>query len=259
MTSAVVRHHFKFSGLLVTGLTAGLYGQSAQAPQLSSSTAYYAPSRVPPPLRNQFSSLGDRFQKPGKERLTQMGVLLDSSGTPAQVQLVIQSGGRLRIDWIGNPSKSIVFNGSTATVSNTASVADALLESLVDDLPDSFMVSAAQGMGFRLVGRRFRNATSGLCDFYDAPTPPLANTKQRRTTKRYCFDSTTLLLKDVLYPSGATPNSPQIDTRFSNWQNVNGQAIPGRVTRFLGATTVFDLQLQNNTVSPAAPDGLFGP
>lgn len=210
---------------------------------------FYPVFRIPAPLRGQFEVLGDRLQKPGKERVTFSGALT-TTGAPVTVQVVMEKGGKVRITGSG---KDITFDGSVAT--GVAGTDQGLIEALADDTVDTLMDAVVLGFSVRLLGRRFPY-DSGFCDFYDMWTPSRTNQQSTRL-KRYCFDSKTRLLRSVRYLSTLAPNSPMTETRFEDWRQVNGQAVPGRVTRREANVTIFTLQAGSIGVSARVNDSLF--
>jgi hypothetical protein len=212
----------------------------------SSVPLYFSPSQISAVLRQQFISLGTRLQTPGNERITMTGSLTDSTGT-SSVQVAIQNGGNLNITWVGTSSAALTFNGATAAGVSAEASQDGLLESFVDDLPDTLMASVAQGMGLRMLGQGFRDSSGGTCDIYDVPTLGQTNKRTAPIAKRYCFNSQTFLLEYVRYIS----NSVVTETQFS-WQQVNGQAVPAGVLRVRNGTQLFSFQAQSATTSAAA-------
>jgi len=225
--------------------------------QPASKNDYYSPSQIASTLNRPYKALGDRLQKPGNERITLTGALTDSSGS-SSVQIVIEVGGKLRVDQLGKGPKSVSFDGKTRGGVTLTSYDDDLLESLVDDLPETMMGAIARGNGFRLLGNRFSNPKGGFCDLYDVPMSGQTNTKQPYQVKRYCFDSESLLLQNVRYLSGSAIDSPAVETQFSNWQRINNQAVPARVVRIRNGIQVFSFQAQSSNVSASMADQLFG-
>lgn len=228
-------------------------GSSTPGGSSASAIVYYSPSRIPSVLRRQFTSLGSRLQQPGNERITLAGNLIDSSGTSA-VQVVIQNGGNLNITLPG-ASAPLTFNGTTAAGVSSRASQDGLLQSFVDDLPETMILSAAGGMGLRLLGQGFRDSTGGSCDYYDVPSLGQTSKTSTPTLKRYCFDSQTSLLKSVRYQTAGGI----VKTEFT-WQQVNGQAVPASVTRTQGATQLFSFQTQSaGTSASASGANIFSP
>lgn len=214
-------------------------------------------SQIPIPLQSRYLALGDRLQKPGKERISINGVLSDSSGSNAAT-LVIEKGGKARIDVPAKNSKSIRFDGKSVS-KNVGTEDQELLEALVDDLPEVFIEETASGIGFRLVGRRFEGEKGELCDVYEAQMPAKSNPKHLRPIKRYCFDSNTMLLSWVQYPESNAANASIIETRFNDWIIVNGQMFPSTISRRKQGKVVFTLRAEMVTVAPAEADNLFTP
>jgi hypothetical protein len=247
-------------------------------------TQYFKLTSVPPVLQSQAAALGDRLQKPGNERITMTGTLTDPSGT-SPVQIIIQNGGKLNLTFLASPvaggsqtggvggtqapgvsgvqtgattpitttaSTPVIFNGATASGATAQSNQDGVLESFVDDLADTLMLTASHGIGLRMLGQRFQDSTGAECDLYDVPIQ--GQTTGQREIKRYCFDSTSQLLRYVQYIEG----SNRLETRFGNWQRVIGQAAPGTVSRFENGVPLFVFQAQTTTISASANDGVFG-
>jgi hypothetical protein len=204
-------------------------------------------------------ALGNRLQSPGKEQVVLTGVLADASSR-SPVQLVSQLGGKLRLEWTGVPGKVLSFDGKTAgTQSGKLSAEDAdLLESLVDDTPETLLETIAQGASFRFLGRGFPDPEAGACDLVDIFQRPKTQALAQPRGKRYCFDSRTALLHYVRYQEDAGSGAATVETRWEDWRNVNGQAIPGRITRTRSGKEVFQFQAQQVAVAVGAPDSLFG-
>ncbi len=213
---------------------------------------YFQPSQIPFLLRYQYLALGSRLQKPGNERIAINGVLTDSMGSQP-VQVIMELGGKVRID---TSAKSLRFDGQNSYYAATNFDKD-LLESLVDDLPETFITAAALGSGFHLLGQRFSDQKGGFGDIYDTLIPGKTNKTHPRLPKRCCFDSLTGLLSWVQYRSGMKADSAIIETRFSDWIIVNGQAVPTLISRSQGGQCIFTLEAQEVNVLTAAADNLF--
>jgi hypothetical protein len=237
-------------GLLSCSFLTVTFGEDSKSPE----NVYLQPSQIPSPLHFQFLALGNRLQKEGNERITISAILSDSSGSNS-AKVVMEKGGKLRID---KGSDSLRFDAKDMSRSPSANEEE-LLESLVDDLPETLIETAAAGNGIRFVGQRFDNKQGELCDLYDSMIPGKANKKNPRQTRRYCFDSTTKLLSWVQYSSDKKSNSPIIETKFRDWITVNGQAVPATVIRSKGGSPVFKLEAKEVQVSRAEADDLFKP
>jgi hypothetical protein len=230
-------------------------GASVAAKEKSPKDAvYWQPSQIPHFLLHQYQALGDRLEKSGNERISLTGTLVDSSGSNS-VKLVIEKGGKVKID---KSSKNIKFDGQSFSSNLNQNDKD-LLESFSDDLPDTLIEAVASGNGFRFLGQRFIDKKGESCDYYDAPTPAKINTSSAPQLRRYCFDSNTKLLSWVQYQSGNGKNASIVETHFSDWTVIKGQAVAGTVSRIKNGTPVFTFQAKDKDVSASADDNLFKP
>lgn len=214
---------------------------------------YRTLEQISPLLLQPFLAMGDRLTKPGKERITIVGTMTDSSGANA-VQVVLELGGKLNITWTAQGPQRLAFNGTAASSAGSITDANDLLESFVDDSPEALLL-AGRGASPRLLGQKFENPSGGLCDYYDVATYGRAVKRTTPQIKRYCFDSKTSLLRSVRYKN----SSGTILTEFGNWGTVNNEAVPGTITRIVGGNQVFHFQAQSSVVSASIPDNIFNP
>jgi len=215
---------------------------------------YRQPWQVPSVLRENYAALGNRLQKAGKERITIKGILKKSSGSKP-IQVIIEKGGKARID---TSSKSVRFDGKNVS-NGINSDDDELLESFVDDLPENLIETTASGAALRLIGHRYKDAQGKLCNIFDAWILSKSNPQRQRTFKRYCFDSNTMLLSWVQYrPDGETKGT-LLETRFDDWVVISGQAIPATISRRKDGIIIFSLEAQELNVSSKAADDIFNP
>ncbi len=236
---------------LILSFTIPGYGQ----PPVFPPGLYHDTAHVPAVLTRQYVILGDRLQKPGKERITLNGILTDSTSS-SPVEILLELGGKLRITWTGKPGQKIIFNGTRSTVVGSIPISDDLVEAFVDDMPETIMESVSNGMGVRLLGQRFGDVSGAFCDYYDVPSFGQAIKKRTPVTKRYCFDSKTSLLRFVHY---LNPQNESITTDFGVWVVSSGQAVPGSVSRMRSGVQVFRLSVQSAGISPGLSDGAFAP
>jgi hypothetical protein len=71
------------------------------------------------------------------------------------------------------------------------------------------------------------------------------------------------ILPENVYTIFSTPSITRngqrvaVETSWTNWTTVNGQAVPGQIVRQENGTTVFTVNVTSGVVSAAAPDNLF--
>jgi len=226
---------------------------AASNSSLAPNGLYVYPSQVPPVLLAPYFALGDRLRQPGNERITLQGILTTASG-PSNVLIVLELGGKLNISWTGGGAQKLVFDGNTSSATAGIPSANDLLETFVDDLAETLMLSG-RGSSPRPLGQKFLDPSGGFCDYYDVATYGSAVKASKPFIKRYCFDSKTSLLKSVRYYS----NSQLTLTEFGGWATVNQESVLGTVTRKVAGSQVFQFQTQASAVSASIPDSTFKP
>ena len=235
-------------------------GLTGQGLRKSESESYINPGVVPSPARSFLFALGDRVQRPGRERVTLTGKYVDRRGT-ADVRVVWQSPGQFRLDRSDQPGRPMIYREGWNEIGAIGSEQTEALESLFDDSADLFFREMTAGTAHRFLGNRFRfegsktpNDAGPWYDVYElfATVRSPADAPMRR--KLFFFDSQTGLLSRVEYEKrGAV----RIATEWSNWQMVDGQAIPGAVSRKENGVAVLTINVTAAAVAPAAADGMF--
>lgn len=247
---------------------AGLLYAQAPPPKPASIApppSYVGQGLVPSQVREHLLALGDRIQKPGKERSTLSGVFTDKNGT-GPAQLVWEVPGRLRFDRSTTPSNPLIFDDVTGLV-NGAGVAQSdldILESIFDDSTEMFLYGFVQGHAHRFLGGRFRtddgkkpNYNGPLYDIYEtvARVRVVAGSPLRQ--KLYYFDSQTKLLTKTRYALLRGSTNISVSTEYDKWKTSGGQAFPGQIVRTENGVPVFKFDINSAAAGPPANDGLF--
>lgn len=201
---------------------------------------------------------GDRYSKPGNERITGAGTI--SRGEPAKVaatSVVVtwEFPGKIRFDEAGGPSS---FNSSAPVQSGLLSPSlNDLIETLVEDTFDGFLSAHAGDSSTRVLGKGFRwqDHPGQFVDIVQITSKSNVKATAALTTKEYRFDSGTKLLLMATYRSAS---KAQVEVTFSNWQNIQGQLIPKTIVRTENGSIVFSLNLGVITVGAKSNDGKFG-
>jgi hypothetical protein len=225
---------------------------------------YLPASNVPPAAASFLSALGNRLQTPGKEQFSLIGQYTDQSGT-VSAQVVWQAPGNLTFTRSGNATP---FTYSTTSgVANAAALAASdldILESLLDDRPETFLYELAAGRINRLLGGRFRtddgktpNYSGPWYDVYQISAPVEATGGTVTRQKQFCFDSQTRLLALAIYTITKGGTTTVVSTEYSNWSIQNGQAVPGQILRRENGTVVFTFHVTGAAVSAAASAQTF--
>ena len=190
-------------------------------------------------LHAAFDALGDRLQRPGKERIAATGMLLHvDDAQPTPFLLVWELPGRLRLEQqVGSATRVLIFDGQSVTSSDSKlSEGDQeTLELMIYDSVEHFFVGQATGVGAtRFLGRRFRrdgdtsNTPYDLVEITEAIG--LAG-KAGEQTRTYYFNSDTHLLERVSHPDHSSGSEIPVDVLLSDWRVVGGQQISHRIER----------------------------
>jgi hypothetical protein len=222
---------------------------------------YFAPYTVSSPVRQIVIALGDRVQRPGKERLTLTGSL-NQQGTISQIQIIRELPGLLRIDESGGKNKSLAFDGTTLNGSSATDAGDEdLAETLESDTAESFLAKFGPGASVRRLGDRFKvkgeTGFGSQVDIYEVVSPVTLKRNKQTTMKRYMFDSGTGLLRRVVYAATQSGKVVLVQTLLSNYSFASGYPVPGRIARSVDGTEVFAFTLTSAVVAAATPDSTF--
>lgn len=239
----------------------------AQQPN-TAAAAYVRRSALWPAHVRLASALGDRIEKPGKERLTAEGTLIRGTGSGGNIRLVWESPGRVRLDELGTGQpRTTAFDGARSW-SSTGTVTRAdedLLETLINDGAEHFLLAQMNGSATRFLGYRFR-PDDGRNAGYRGPffdiyqMTDLARTGQPPAprVKLFYFESDHGLLDRVRYTVVRNGAPIQVEIRFSEWRAVNGQQFPGKISREENGHAVLTFTFHAFETGPAVPDGIFG-
>ena len=253
--------------LLLVAFTFAL-GARNWAPPVKSTNAiadtrpgYVSRRRLQPLLRDALEALGDRLEKPGNERLTLAGTLSRKKDEKLAARLMLEYPDKLRLE---EPDGVTVYDGKLlkSTKKNRTPKDDDEIESLLSDSADHFFTSLANGAATRFLGQRFRmddgttkNYTGPFCDLYLVQDPTTSKQATGQQAKIYYLNSDTLLLERVRYEDKNAKT--KIEVQFSAWQKVNGQLLPGQISRWEDGVIVTSLTISSATVGAKAADGIF--
>jgi hypothetical protein len=268
--------------LLLTALTFVAFGKlrglRASEPKTTNQTndkrtsvkrsAYVRRNSLSPKLAWHLNALGDRLEKPGRERLNLTGTLSRASDSQTQeVVAVFEFPERLRLTMQkGNETRVLSFDGGHAKKAGGSfdPVEDDLLETLVYGSAEHFFSTQMQGMATRLLGSRFLLHPGSTADytgpFYDVyKVADMVKTPEgeREQLKLYYFNSDTLLLERVTYEINRNGSVVNVEERLSDWTSEQGQQVARRIERFENGASVFVFTVRTVRLSPRADDAVF--
>jgi hypothetical protein len=221
-----------------------------------------------PQLRGALATLGDRLERPGKERVTLSGTIHRGGGSDANAFILVrESSGRVRFqEQDGHRARTVAFDGREAwkPVGRPDQSEEALLETLVYDSADQFLVAHARGTSTRFLGSRFRldeGDSEGyggpFYDLYQISDLDMTGQEPRRQTRTYYVNSDTLLLERVRYETERAGAVIRVEVLCGDWRDVQGQKFPFSVTRLENGVPVMSINVSAVGVGPKADDGTF--
>lgn len=246
-----------------------LSSQNPPAVTNSRSEEYVRAGRLWPQLRWHLKTLGDRIEKPGKERITITGTIKragDSQALPMAVTLEFPDRLRLTVQ-DGLQQRVVTFNGQAAnSVGNALTAREReFIETLVYDTAEHFFVGQTQGTAMRCLGQRFRtddgttpNYSGPYYNLYEVSDQIKTAPDARQQVKTFYFNSDTLLLEKVRYQIMRNGTAVEVETRISNWQQAQGQQLPRRIVRIENGQPVLALTITALAISSRVDDGSFG-
>jgi len=228
---------------------------------------YVNRSRLSPKLIMHLNALGDRLEKPGKERLI-ITVELRSSADPhpREIAATLEFPDKLRLGiQNGHQNRLITFadRGTKATQSPVTDDELDLIESLSYDSAEHFFTAQMKGNAMRFLGARFRlddgsspDYTGPYYDLYKI-ADQIDSSHQERPAKLYYFNSETLLLERVTYVINRNGSEISVETKLSDWRDEDGQKLARRIERLEDGKTVFVLNVRSAQFGRRADDGTF--
>ncbi len=229
--------------------------------QNASPTSYIKRSKLWPQLQDTLMAHGDRIEKPGQERLIMNGTLSRGRSEKLQARLILEYPDKLRLE---EQDGVRVYDGEFLKSSKKAlsKREEDEVESLLADSSEHFFQSQMEGRALRFLGSRFRTDDGNTPNYqgpYYAPYIMEDQIKIKkelgRQQKFFYFNSDSQLLELVRYEEKNSKKN--IEVRFSNWSNINGQKVPGKITRLEDGVETSSLAFTNVTIAAAANDRIF--
>ena len=219
-----------------------------------------------PRLLESLNTLGDRLEKPGKERLTLAGTLTRiDEGEPTAVVATLEFPDRLRLTMQrGAQSRVITFNeGQVRGIDGTLDGRERdLVETLLYDTVEHFFSAQGEGAATRFLGSHFRaddgtqaNYTGPFYDIYQTTEDLGFGETLRQQTKVYCFNSETQLLERVAYQ--VESSKIPVEILMSSWSQIQDQRVPMRIVRKAQGQTVLTFVVNSVSLGPKLDDGIF--
>lgn len=215
-----------------------------------------------PHLRSAMRLMGDRLERPGKERLVMEGTLQrggEASSIP--LRLIREFPGRLRVEEQEGTQRNVtVFESRFAQAGEHSRREADLIETLLFDTAEHFFTAHAKGAATRHLGNRFRleaDNSDAAYDVFEVVESVSIGANARRQTRTYYLNSDTQLLELVRYELERDGLPLRVEVRLGDWRRVQGQMMPHHVERRENEVVMFSLDINSITVSPRAQDNAF--
>ena len=257
--------------VLGMGVVWGLLG----APWALQGQGYVGPKDVPFGAVRALKMMGDRLQVVGKERLELLGVLTRAGEDAVGVRILWEYPGKVRIEKQSGEEEEeekaeedvIIYDGRVVGKSRgSVGMADEdLVELLVHDSVEGFFIGQWEGFATRFLGGRFHrrdaegNPVGPDYDIYEVVNEVRLPGLEIRQRKLYYFNSDTALLEKVRYRLSPerVRGAVEVSVEVSDWGEVFGQLIPGKVVRYEDGVEVVKLEIREAGIAAAAEDGSF--
>jgi hypothetical protein len=204
-----------------------------------------------PEAFNMSRRLGKRFS-PGKRAQSVLVGML-TVGTERQVVRVIRrqtdDGEQVEINLAGSRSPLTWEAGEGAKAAGARAEGDRdLIERLVLDSPDQFVLAQLRGASYQVVMRNVRPEGAG--DGYSGPLWNIVrvNDPQRDEQKRaqspwrlYYINTRTGLIDRII----SEIEGERVEAALSGWTEVNGEKVPGEITWTRQGQTIMQFHLTN--------------
>lgn len=228
---------------------------------------YLRRSTLKPRLAWGLRDFGDRFEKPGNERVSIVGAFQAASDPavllvtvinefPQRARLIFEDGGR---------RQTIVFNhGEVKTTTPPTDVQQSLLEAVANDSVEHFFWTQIQGQATSSLGDKYR-LDEGSSPTYDGPYYDVyqlmdesnLNSESQPVPKFFYFNASTHLLERVVYQRFSEDASKRVEVLFKDWRKQNGQSVPFRIERFENGQRVFVFTVQSVGFGPRVSEDTF--
>jgi hypothetical protein len=217
------------------------------------------------------TSLGDRFEVPGKERVTLSASFTryrGSAKTTGQATIIRELPNKLRFaEHTSTGAREMGFDGNTFWTSGSNSAPQGadlqLLEFLVWDSIEFFIAGQANGNATRVLGDMFRlddgRAPGYAGPFYDVLKVDenfTSSTGNSRRPTTYYLNSQTSLPERVVYDH-PTKKKTRVIIEFTNWLTAGNQKSPGKATRKENGMTSEEIIIARALFGPKVHDDIF--
>jgi hypothetical protein len=208
-------------------------------------------SNLPGSLGAQVAALGKRAAAPEQARVLLSGEFLDEQERRRPVRVTLQLPELVRLDGI-SPGGPALSRTPSEPGRRLAQREQRLLDTFATDTAEGMFTAIKAGAAVQVAGLRagpgaaIRGYTGPLYDIYEVTEPPQEDPSTARL-RRYFFNSETGLLASTRYWDETL--AADVETRFPDWQTVDGSSYPARVDRLENGRLVFSFRFNKFTAA----------
>lgn len=240
---------------------------NAAQPTPAPDVNYVRRARLQPRFRHLLDVVGDRLEKPGNERLVMIGTLRrQDDSRPMPFRLFLEQPRRMRLEEQRAQAGVTSFNGRSGwALGESLSDADRdMIETLIYDSADNFLLGQTQGLATRALGSRFRlddgtdaNYDGPFYDIYQVMDHVGTGSDVRQQSKLFYFNSDTQLLERVRYQIQRDGAAVNVEIQITDWKRLNKQRVPSVITRLEDSKAVLTITISSVVIGPRLEDGIF--
>lgn len=183
-----------------------------------------------------------------------------SQGAEQAVNWTWEYPGSLRFA-IPSQGKTLAFSATDSSARAVDDSQEQILEALVGDTPEAFLLSVQRGYIPRFLGDSFvvagRTGFGSRVDVFEHGIPVAARRVAGASVKHFGFDSGTGLLARVQYSRAVGKKFVAVVTELSRYEILGGYVMPRTILQSQGKNEVFRLDLDSAVWGPRATDGIF--
>ncbi|MDM7995527.1 MAG: hypothetical protein QUT30_07580 [Acidobacteriota bacterium] len=240
---------FALSALLLIASHGNAEAPNNKGVSLNNTPSQYKPYAI---------ALGQRLQRPGKERIIATGSLLYDADGPESafpVEIVWQHPLKVRLTQDGS---SVVYDRSNPAreIPESKRLSDTL-QVLLEDMSEGFLSLQSTGSSRRIgSGFRLRNSDPGDtgADIIQMTYPNVFGGGEP-VVKTYVFNSRTKLLGVVSYIS---KSGSAVDVIIDDWRDIQGEKVPFLIERWEDGIRTMQLKLSSAAVTEGSNDDMVG-
>lgn len=250
----------RVTALLTVLCTAGAGEAGAQGMRARDRVQYVQPTAIPGVFQRYIHAAGDRFSKPGKERLVCTGSAT-IAGQSSTFTAIAELPGKVRIQY-GPQGRVVTFDLERSSAPGSVDDADeAVLETFAYDSTDRFLFGIAEGTLPRVLGFAFRPDSSvppaPAVDIYQVFQMVASRRNQDQAVKHFEFDSQTGLLQRIVYLVPRDNHAVAVEVNHSDYADVDAQNVAQRIVRREDGQIVADIHIAQVQFQPKQHDNAF--